>query len=147
MKLVEPKLLAEVQEASRTENQQLLAEVQEASRTENQKLLAESRKDNEQTMRKMHAANQKLFEATTEKLQQIHESFGKRITSIEVKVAVAVAKGRRWKTSNDRGKINNIQGQRPEPVRVVSESTTRITPHFNLNNPKMLIIIINRTNK
>ena len=75
----------------------------------------------------MHVANQKLLEATTEKLQEICESFGKRITSIEVKVA-DMKKTVDAKLVMMEEKFNNLQSQRPEPVRVVSESTARIEP-------------------
>ena len=80
-------------------------------------------------MRKIYAANQKLFEAITEKLQQILESFRKIPTSIEVKLAdmeKAIVKN----LVKMREKINNLQSQTSEPVRVVSESNARIKPPF-----------------
>ena len=68
-------------------------------------------------MRQMHAANQKLFEATIAKLQEIRESFGKRITSIEVKVA-DMEKTVDGKLVMMEEKINNLHSRRPEPVLV-----------------------------
>ena len=78
-------------------------------------------------MRQMQAATQKLFEATTEKLLEIRESFGKRITGIEVKVADN-EKPVDGKLVMMEEEINNLQSQRPEPVRVVFESAARIKP-------------------
>ena len=75
----------------------------------------------------MHAADQKLFEATTEKLQETRESFGKRITSIEVKMA-DIEKTVDGKLLMMEEKISNLQSQRPETVRVVFESAARIKP-------------------
>ena len=68
-----------------------------------------------------------LFEATTEKLQEIRESFSKRITSIEVKVA-DMEKTVDGKLFMMKEKINKLQSQRPGAVRVISEGTGRIKP-------------------
>ena len=95
---------------------------------------------------KTHAANQKLFEATTEKLQEIRESVSKRINSIEVKVA-DMEKTVDGKLVMMEKKISNPQSQRPEPVRVVPESTARIKPShcFDSSSPRVHIPVRNRS--
>ena len=68
---------------------------------------------------------EKKLEATTDKLQEIHKSVSKRITSIEEKTVDG-------KLVIIKEENNNLQSQRPELVRIVSEGTERkrLTSHF-----------------
>ena len=147
------KLLADVRETSRTEskkmqeeNKKLLADVLEAARSENLKLQAA-----------ILSKIGKELVATSEKLQEIHDSVSKRIAGVEERMThlektVDTKVNNLEKTVDTKvtvsektvdgklvmleEKIINLQSHRPEPVRVVSESSSRIkTPCFDGNSP------------
>ena len=70
---------------------------------------------------------ERKLETISGKLQEIHESVSKRINGVEERVS-HLEKSVDGKLVMMGEKINNLQSQRSEPVRVVSESTARIKP-------------------
>ena len=120
------------------EYMQVSMEVQETFKAENQKLFEASRAENQKLQATILSKINKELEATSGKLHAIQESVSRKITGVEERVSHLentvdskvdnLEKAVDGKLVMMEEKINNFQSQRPEQVRVISESTGRIKP-------------------